>query len=313
MYKGKGKGCESSTECNEKNVMLFELKQKYQNVAEQWDAENKSWFPVQLSHCFDKEVVKKQECKVITVSKAIDAIIADLKTRERIKNGMVMTSVGTAKSYSVLQKKYVEFTEKEYGKSFSTYYFSDIDSVFIDKFITLLKKRGIEQGHGGAVPTALRKRYGVFIKAKEELKIADIDMEILKSSKVEMKAAHNNAPPKTLPPVVLAKIENIDRSLFSKLENFYIDLFLFSYYTGGKANVDVAYLTWDCIKDDMLPYERIKFTKETEIPFLNKTKDIVEKYKPQCFGNYVLPVFIYKHYYKQIDPKKIRNTLNQLV
>lgn len=373
-----------TSECNEKNVMLFELKQKYQNVAEQWDAENKSWSPVQLSHCFDKEAAKKQERKVITVSKAIDTIVADLKARERIKNGMVMTSVGTAKSYFVLQKKLVEFTEKEYGKSFSTYYFSDIDSVFIDKFITFLKKRGIEQGHSGAVPTALKKLYGVFIKAKEELKIADIDMEILKPSKVEMKAAHKNAPPKTLPPVVLAKIENIDRSLFSKLENFYIDLFLFSYYTGGMANVDVAYLTWDCIKDGMLTYERIKFPKEAAIPFLNKAKEIAEKYKSQCFGNYVLPVFtykhdtdakrrgrlkrlyektnktlekvrkviryndkitwyaargtfitkmivegmhpvdvakfagnspntIYKHYYKQIDPKKIRNTLNQLV
>lgn len=373
-----------TSECNEKNVMLFELKQKYQNVAEQWEAENKSWSPVQLSHCFDKEVAKKQENKVMTISKAMDVIIAELRVHVRIKNGKLMTSVSTAKDYAILQKKLVEFTEKEFGRSFSTYYFPDVDSVFIDKFVTFLKMRGIEQGHSGAVPTALKKLFGVFIKAKDELKIPDIDMDIFKPSKVEMKVKNKNASPKTLPPVVMTKIENIDRSLFTKLENFYIDLFLFSYYTGGMANVDVAYLTWDCIKDGMLNYERIKFPKEAEIPFLDKAKAITEKYKSKCFDNYVLPVFtykhdtdakrrgrltrlynetnktlekvrkvirykdkitwyaargtfitkmiiegmhpvdvakfagnspntIYKHYYKQIDPKKIRNTLNQLV
>ena len=39
---------------------------------------------------------------------------------------------------------------------------------------------------------------------------------------------------------VIEKIANIDRSLFTNKEQLHLDLFLFSYYTGGMANVDVS-------------------------------------------------------------------------
>ena len=57
------------------------------------------------------------------------------------------------------------------------------------------------------------------------------------------------------------KIAAIDRTLLTKREQLHLDLFLFSYYTGGMANVDVCNLTWDCIQDDKIIYERIKFPK----------------------------------------------------
>lgn len=71
----------------------------------------------------------------------------------------------------------------------------------------------------------------------------------------------------------------MDKSIFSDKEIFWIDMFLFSFYAGGMASIDVCYLTWTCIVDDIIVYERSKFPKEAEMPFNIKAKSIVEKYK----------------------------------
>lgn len=52
--------------------------------------------------------------------------------------------------------------------------------------------------------------------------------------------------------VALAKLGNVDRSLFSKKEELHLDLFLLSYYTGGMSAIDVCLLTSSQIKGDMV-------------------------------------------------------------
>jgi integrase len=91
------------------------------------------------------------------------------------------------------------------------------------------------------------------------------------------------------------KIAAIDRTLLTKREQLHLDLFLFSYYTGGMANVDVCNLTWDCIQDDKIIYERIKFPKTAKPILLQKSRDIINRYKGLGYGNYVFPVFTHKH------------------
>ena len=54
-----------------------------------------------------------------------------------------------------------------------------------------------------------------------------------------------------------------------------MDLFLFSYYTGGMANVDVCNLTWDLIQEDCIIYERIKFPKTAKPILLKKAREIL--------------------------------------
>ena len=36
------------------NKLLFDLRTKYLHVADTWEAEERNWSPVQLSHCFDE-------------------------------------------------------------------------------------------------------------------------------------------------------------------------------------------------------------------------------------------------------------------
>ncbi len=94
---------------------------------------------------------------------------------------------------------------------------------------------------------------------------------------------------------VIEKISTIDRTLFSEKERLHLDLFLFSFYTGGMANVDVCNLTWDMVEDDRIVYERIKFPKTAKPVLLKKAKEIMSRYKGKRYRNYVFPVFTYKH------------------
>ena len=91
------------------------------------------------------------------------------------------------------------------------------------------------------------------------------------------------------------KIAAIDRTLLTRYEQLHLDMFLFSYYAGGMANVDVCNLTWDCIQEDRIVYERIKFPKTAKPILLQKARDIMNKYKGKSFENYVFPVFSPKH------------------
>lgn len=282
-----------SSEATEKNKRLLDLKTKYLKVAEDWEAENKPWAPVQWSHHFDVQVQKKQEVKVISVAKALDLVIEQVSKRQRIKHGKVLSSVGTARNYKDLRTTLTQFTLQKYERAFSTYYFNEITTEFVNDYVFFIQKRAAERGNEGNLYNRLRKFYGLLYYA-QKMHIPNIDLTVFEQAR--SKARPKPFVPKTLPADVITKIENIDRSLFSRLELFHIDLLLFSYYTGGMANIDVAYLTKDCIdKDGRLNYERIKFPKTARMKFNAKAQEIVDRYKDKCYGDYLLPIFSHKH------------------
>lgn len=282
-----------SSEALEKNKRLLDLKTKYLKVAEDWEAENKSWAPVQWSHHFDVQKQKRQEVKVISVAKALDLIIEQIAGRQRIKHGHVLSSVNTARSYKDLRTTLNEFTIQKYERAFSTYYFDEITTDFVNDYVFFIQKRAAERGNQGNLYNRLRNFYGLLFYANE-MRIPDVDLTVC--DQAWPKAKPKPFVPKTIPADVITKIENIDRSVFSRLELFHIDLFLFSFYTGGMANIDVAYLTKDCIDEDgRLNYERIKFPKTARMKFNAKAQAIVDRYKDKCYGNYLLPVFSHKH------------------
>lgn len=61
------------------------------------------------------------------------------------------------------------------------------------------------------------------------------------------------------------------------------------------ANVDVCNLTWDCIKENQIIYERTKFPKQAKPLLLSKSKQLIEKYRGTGYGDYVFPIFTHKH------------------
>lgn len=273
------------------NTKLSELKMKYLKVAEDWEAEDKNWSPVQWSHCFENVQAKKQAVKVIPIITMIDNVIKRAAEKERIKNGHIVTSAETGGYYLALKNHLIQFTKEKYSKAFSTYYFEDITEQFLHDFIFYLQKNAIQKGHNGAVDSYLRKFYGVFYYANEN-GIPGADKKLFDCVKLQMR--HQQYVPRTIPYEVFQQIEDIDRSLFSEKENFHIDLFLMSFYCGGIAPIDLCYLTWHCINDGILCYERMKTPKKAEFPFIDKAQAIAIKYGDQCYGDYVLPVLTHK-------------------
>ncbi|MEZ7884209.1 MAG: hypothetical protein QMB39_03040 [Bacteroidales bacterium] len=86
-----------------KNEILFELKNQYQKVAEDWDYEGRVWSPVELSHCFDEVQTRKEEVKSLSVLQMIDSLIEKFTHKERYKNGQIITSVNNSRSYKEIK------------------------------------------------------------------------------------------------------------------------------------------------------------------------------------------------------------------
>lgn len=58
---------------------------------------------------------------------------------------------------------------------------------------------------------------------------------------------------------------------------------------------DVCYLTWECIADGMLIYERMKTRKQAKMVLTDKALNIINKYKDKSYGNFVFPILQGKH------------------
>lgn len=245
---------------------------------------------------FDEEVEKQEECKVITVLQMIDELIEKFTNQKRFKNGKVVTSKSNAREYKFLKSSLSSFTKERYGKFFFTYFFRDITEQFLLDYALYLQMRGAEKGNKGVVVGRLKKFLAVFNYADKK-KMPGVNPKIFKC--VELKMKHGKFVPKTISHEVMLKIEKLDRSIFSRTENFHIDLFLFSYYSGGMANIDVANLRWNCIVDNQFEYERMKITREAKMPVVDKARAIIDKYKDKCFEDYVLPIFTHKHVTEQ--------------
>lgn len=288
-----------------KNKILLDLRLKYQKVAEDWEAEGIKWSPVQWSHYFDTEDknTPTKKVKVLPVSQCIDIIIENMKNQKRLKNGKFISCTNNARQYYYLRLQLQKFTQEVYDKSFSTYYFKDINEKFLKDFVLYLQERGVREGTNASLPERLKKFVGVFYNAGL-MGQPYTDKKIFDCVRSYFKRKEN--PPQAIPYDIITQIEKMDKSIFSDKETFWIDMFLFSFYTGGMASIDVCYLTWDCIIDDMIIYERTKFPKEAEIPFNKKAKTIVEKYKDKCYLNYVLPIFTVKHKTEYQQMKRVK-------
>lgn len=154
-----------SKDASDKNKILFDMRLKYLKVAEDWEAEGIKWSPVQWSHYFDQEdknAPKTKKVKVIPISQCIDIIIENMKNQKRLKNGKFISSSTNARQYHHLRLQLQKFTQEAYDKSFSTYYFRDIDEKFLKDFVLYLQERGIKEGTNAALPERLKKFVGVF-------------------------------------------------------------------------------------------------------------------------------------------------------
>lgn len=227
-----------------------------------------------------------------TVLEVINQLIEKFSTQVRVKNGKEVIGSSNAKDYKMLKNSLEKFILETYRKSLSTFSFRDITSIFLLAYVTYLEKRGLEARTKGAVPNRLKKLQAVFNHARE-MGIKDMDSAVFRS--VEYKMKIEESVPLVIPSDIIRQIETIDRSKFTKTEQFHIDLFLFSYYSGGMSCSDMAYLTMDNINKGMFIYEKMRVHKMVEVPLISESRVIMLTYRNKCHGQYVLPILLSKH------------------
>lgn len=228
-----------------------------------------------------------------SVSEVIDHLIEKFSTQVRIKNGKKVIGSSNAKEYQILKNSLEAFVAAKYKKRLSSYSFKHIDEIFLTDYVEYLEKRGSDTGTKGAVPNRIKKLLAVFNHAKDA-GLTKVDTSVFGCVKEKM--IIQEVKLQVITPDIMKKIENMDRNEFSRLEQFHIDLFLFSYYTGGTSISDLAYITIDQIDNEgFLTYDKIRINNAIRIPFLDKALNIMLNYRDKCHGDYILPILLAKH------------------
>lgn len=89
---------------------------------------------------------------------------------------------------------------------------------------------------------------------------------------------------------VIKKLETLtDEQLGEPSLSMARDLFLFSFYTRGMAFIDLAYLTHENIRGDMLVYTRKKTGQTLQIGILPEIRELIERYHSEN-SPYLFPV-----------------------
>ena len=275
-----------------KHQLLRNLKLKYLEIAERWEAEKKDWTPVELSHYFDKGKIIRD--RYITVPKMLDLMVEKFLERERFKNGRIVSSQRNAEKYRRLKKQLTEFTHSKYRREFSKYFFRDITEKFLLEFAMYEQQRGARNGNLGGVQQKLKVLHATFVGAKHH-GVYNVRLSVFKAVRGKIKGSVHC--PKSVSQATISTTEQFDRQKLNAKEQLYLDLFLFSYYAGGMSAIDTCFLTSDLIKDDMILYERMKCDKRAQVLLVDKAKIIIDRYqtKYKRSPDYVFPVFTRKH------------------
>lgn len=172
-------------------------------------------------------------------------------------------------------------------------YFSDIDISWLKKYEAWLRGRSLALNTLG---THFRLLRVVFNFAIEE-KIVKSDYYPFDKFKVS-KLSETTAKRSISKEEIICILNYKGKSFYECLA---VDIFTFSYLTGGINFADIARLTTDNIMDGRLVYKRKKTSKLIKIPLQPKAVELLEKYK-QDNSPYLLPILSSSH---QTEQQKI--------
>lgn len=246
----------------------------------------------------------------ITVSSMIDLLVEKYKNQESFNGSVYKSSSNNAKEYQTLKRSLSNYVEAEYAKSFTFYYFKNITSEFVVSYVRYLEEQGAKAGHKVHISGKLKKLQAVFNHGKK-MGYPNIDLTVFDVVRDKMKTLKTSEP-KAISHNYIENIENLDRSRFSKTENMHIDLFLFSFYTGGMTRTDIAYLTKDNINGNNIVYEKASNETEICIPLTSVAQEIIDRYKGRCFSHFLLPVLSPKYEVGQDQKDRTRRFFDQV-
>lgn len=280
---------DKSRESEEKNKLLQREKLNYLKVAERWETEGKDWLPVELSHFYEQK--SKRRNQYLSVSEMIDILYERFMKQERYKNGKILLSISNAQHYLYLKRSLERFTLSKYRRCFSKFMFRDITEQFLLDYVLYEKTRGGKNGTRGGINQKIKKLHAVCMAAKRA-KVYNVNLVAFTSVKGLLRTP--KTAPKAVSHKIIQQIEEYDRQHLTSKEIFYLDIFLFSYYTAGMSLIDICLLTKESIKENMLVYERTKCDRQARTLLIAKAKILIEKYADKGYMNYVFPIIRHK-------------------
>ena len=153
-------------------------------------------------------------------------------------------------------------------------YFTDIDTSFLRKYETWLRKQELAENTIGIRFRTLRTIYNLAIE-QNLVKAESYPFKKYKVSHLQEERVKRS----------LSK-EDIERILTYKSTNNYmrfpIDIFAFTYYCGGINFIDIAHLTQANIIEGRLIYKRHKTGKLIKIPLCQQALELIKKELDEC-------------------------------
>ncbi len=200
-------------------------------------------------------------------------LIADLK-----QQGSIGTAYAYQNSYNVLRK----FNR---GRELS-FAFSQIDVLFLENFERWMRSKNNKDTTLSFQMRTLRAVFNRAVKTKIVSKERNPFVDDYKLSKF-----NTRTPKRALDKESVHRIMTFDVSQKGCKCRLALDLFIFSYLSGGIAFVDMAYLTRENIVNGRVIYKRRKTHREVNVPLLKEALAIVEKYCDECSDTgYLFPI-----------------------
>lgn len=147
--------------------------------------------------------------------------------------------------------------------------FSDIDTQWLKEYELWLRVRGKSINTIGNRLRNLRMIYNLAVE-RGIVKRDYYPFEKYKVAKFSARTAKRALKKEEIVSVLKYDCKGAD-----PYERLALDLFAFSYFMGGINFVDMAYLTWDNIKDNRLIYIRKKTSKLIDLPISKEAMEII--------------------------------------
>lgn len=238
---------------------------------------------------YETEIVKlKSEDKLFTANTLSEQITNSVKPRtveEAFKAYIQLLQEENRRGY-MLSVQQVYNSLIKYNKHLDLH-FTAIDTAWLKKYEAWLRNSGLAENTIGIRFRTLRTIYNYAIE-NDMVQAEHYPFKKYKVSKLNQETAKR----------ALSK-EDINRILQyqsnNKFMSFPIDLFAFTYYTGGINFVDIANLTKDNIIDNRLVYKRSKTGKLIKLPLTQQASELIKKYHDPK-NPYLFPIFSAKTY-----------------
>lgn len=235
-----------------------------------------------ISTLKEKIIELKAEQQDFTAQSLLDRLnkSATRKTVGDIFNEQMQRLADEGRRKYMLSLRYVYNTLITFNKHLDIY-FSEIDIIFLRRYETWLRKRGVAENTIGIHFRSLRAVYNIAIE-QNAVKAENYPFRKYKVSRLHEETAKRS----------LSK-SDVERILAYKSTNRYmrfpIDIFAFTYYCGGINFIDIANLTSANIIEGKLVYKRHKTSKLIKIPLQPQAVELIKKYQRKD-SPYLFPI-----------------------